>query len=324
MNLPLEPHLKIGFHNVHPPDQGTVPPDVEVTKRLLDLFDRYGVDSVWVGDHISFAAPILDPIVQLSQVAALNTRITIGVGVFLLALRHPAPVAKAASTLDILSRGRLIFGVGAGGEFAGEFALCGVPVEERGARISEGVSVLRKLWSGAPVSHEGRFFSFPEAMMAPAPYTEGGPPIWFGGRSDAALRRAGAMGDGWISYVVTPEMYVQALAKIADATETRTRHLGKFGTGHLLFARLGESRETALDFATKTLSKRYAMDFRKAADRYCALGTGEAIAERIREFYDAGVRHIVIDLLATSDERHDHIAWFGVEVMPLLADLRGA
>lgn len=322
MNLPLEPNLKIGFHNVHPPDQGDVLPDVADTKRLLALFDRFDVDSVWVGDHVSFAAPILDPIVQLSQVAALNTRITIGAGVFLLALRHPAPVAKAVSTLDILSRGRLIFGVGAGGEFAGEFALCGVPIEERGARIAEGVSVLRKLWSGETVSHEGRFFSFPEAQMAPAPFTKGGPPIWFGGRSDAALRRTGHMGDGWISYVVTPEMYAQSLEKIADATAARTRKLRSFATGHLLFARLGKTREDALNFAAGALSKRYAMDFRKAADRYCALGTPAELAERIRAFHAAGVRHIIIDLLATNAERHDHIAWFGEEVMPLLADLR--
>jgi len=190
MDLPLEPNLKIGFHNVHPPDQGDIVPDLANTKQLLDLLDRYDVDSVWVGDHISFAAPILDPIVQLAQVAALNTRITIGVGVFLLALRHPAPVAKTVSTLDLLSKGRLIFGVGAGGEFAGEFALCGIPVSERGARLSEGVNVLRKLWSGGPVSHEGRFFPFSETEMAPRPYTKGGPPVWFGGRADAEIGRA--------------------------------------------------------------------------------------------------------------------------------------
>ena len=88
-------------------------------------------------------------------------------GVYLLPLRHPGPVAKQVSTLDHLSEGRLIFGVGVGGEFPREYALAGVPLEERGARLSEGIAVLRKLWSGEKVAHEGRFYPFPEVQMLP-------------------------------------------------------------------------------------------------------------------------------------------------------------
>ena len=95
-----------------------------------------------------------------------------------------------------------------------------------------------------------------------------------------------------------------------------------FGTGHLLFTRLDSTYETALDRATETLSVRYAMDFRKAAARYCALGTPEMVAERIREFHAAGVRHVALDLLGPYEERHRQIEWFATGVLPLLRDLR--
>ena len=83
--------------------------------------------------------------------------------------------------------------------------------------MEEGVDVVRKLWRGEPVTHEGRFFSFPETHMQPGTLTSKGPPIWFGGRSDRALDRIGRIGDGWISYVVTPDMYKAGLEKIARA-----------------------------------------------------------------------------------------------------------
>ena len=142
--------------------------------------------------------------------------------------------------------------------------------------MTEGIDVLRKLWSGRPVSHAGKIWRFDDVHMQPAPLTPGGPPIWCGGRSEAALRRAGKQGDGWISYVVTPEQFAASLATIEAARAEAGRAAEPFGTGHLLFCRLDDSYERALDDATALLSKRYAMDFRKAAQRYCALGDPEA------------------------------------------------
>jgi len=213
-------------------------------------------------------------------------------------------------------------GVGVGGEFPKEFEVCGVPLNERGGRLSAAIPLIRQLWSGEPVSYEGRYFgAFSEVAMQPPARQAGGPPIWCGGRADAALARAGRLADGWISYVVTPETYRAALAKIADAAEGRK--LQRFGTGHLLFARLDDSYEAALEAATATLSRRYAMDFRRAAERYAALGGPDQVAERIRAFYDAGARHIVLDLVGPYEERPAQIERFAREVMPLLADLRG-
>ena len=157
--------------------------------------------------------------------------------------------------------------------------------------------------------------------MLPAPHTPGGPPIWCGGRKEPALRRAGRMADGWISYVVTPDQYRAALETIHRAAEEAGRDLSHFGTGHLLFVRLAENYESALEYATEKLSTRYAMDFSKPAKRYCALGTAQQVAASIREFHAAGVRHLVVDLIAERSDQIEQIDHFGQEVMPLLADL---
>ena len=199
-----------------------------------------------------------------------------------------------------------------------------MPHNERGARLAEGVTVLRKFFSGEPVSHHGKFYGpFQDVPMKPGPRQAGGPPIWFAGRKDPALRRIGRLGDGYLSYVISPDMYRDSLAKIDAAAEQAGRGTIPFGTGHLLFTRLDHTYEDALDRATETLSVRYAMDFRKAAQRYCALGTPAMVAERIREFYAAGVRHVALDMLGPYEQKNEQIEWFAREAMPLLRDLTG-
>ena len=325
MNLPLDSRLRLGIQTIHRrTEPATAPwlPRIDELVEFVQLVDRCGFDSLWTGDHVSFAIPILDPLLQLAQAAMASRRLTLGTAVFLLPLRHPGPVAKQVSTLDHLTEGRLIFGVGVGGEFPKEYELCGVPHNERGARLAEGVAVLRKLWSGEKVSHEGRFYGpFSDVAMQPPPRQQGGPPLWFAGRTDAALRRIGRIGDGWLSYVVTPDMYRDSLGKIAEAMEAAGRSVPSFGSGHLLFTRIDDTYEAALEAATETLSVRYAMDFRKAAARYCALGTPAQVAERIREFHAAGVRHVLLDMLGPYEDRQQQIERFAAEAMPLLSGL---
>ncbi len=250
--------------------------------------------------------------------SAYSTKLYFGTGVYLAPLRHPTPTAKMVATIDHLCGGRFIFGVGVGGEFPMEYAACGVPVNERGARLGEIIEILRKLWSGESISHEGRFYSLPETLMLPAPHQAGGPPIWCGGRSDAALKRAGRMADGYMSYVVTPEMYGEALGKITAAAEAAGRANRVFATSHLLFSRIDETYEDALEAATKTLSVRYDMDFRRAAQRYAALGTPADVAASIDKFREAGVRHMVMDFVGPYEERDQQICRFAEEVRPLL------
>ncbi len=287
-------------------------------RRTGEQAEALGYDSLWFGDHVAFAIPILDPLLQIAQVAAFAPKLTLGTSVYLLPLRHPVPVAKQVATLDHLCEGRLIFGVGVGGEFPGEYQACGVPVEERGARLSEAIPLLRGLWSGEPITSDGRFFPFPETQMLPATVQPGGPPIWGGGRSESALRRLGRMGDGWVSYVVTPEQYRDGLAKIARAAEDAGRTPERFGTAHLLFSFIADRYEDALDAAAEHLSTRYAMDFRRAAERYAALGPPEAVAEKIDAFRQAGLRHVIVDSTGPYAARDEQLERFAKEVRPLL------
>ena len=326
MDLPLDDRLRIGVQTIHrrtEPAVGPWLPTIDEMRTLVELVDRGGYDSLWVGDHISFALAIFDPLLQLAQAAVVSRRLQLGTAVYLLPLRHPTPVAKQVSTLDHLTEGRFIFGVGVGGEFPKEYEACGVPIGERGARLSESLAVMRKLWSGEPASHAGRFFQFEDVTMQPPPRQAGGPPIWCGGRSDAALRRIGRLTDGWMSYVVTPDMFREGLEKIAAAAGAAGRVFDRgFGTSHLLFTRVDDTYEKALDAATLSLSRRYAMDFRKAAQRYCALGSPAEVVDTIRRFHAAGVRHLILDFVGPYEERYAEIERFARDALPLLSDLR--
>lgn len=327
MDLPLEKRLSLGVQTLHrrtEPATGPWLPTIDELRHLVELVDRCGYDSQWVGDHISFHIAIFDPLLQLAQAAVFSRRLVFGTAVYLVPLRHPTPVAKQVSTLDHLTEGRFIFGVGVGGEFPKEFEACGVPVGERGARLSESIRVMRKLWSGKPATHDGRFFKFEDVSMQPPPRQAGGPPIWCGGRSDAALHRIGRLTDGWMSYVITPDMFRQGLVKIAAAAAEAQRVFERgFATSHLLFTCIADTYEKALDAATVSLSQRYGMDFRKAAQRYCALGTPQQVAETVLRFHEAGARHVILDFVGRYEERDRQIERFAAEAMPLLANLRG-
>ncbi|MEM7403745.1 MAG: LLM class flavin-dependent oxidoreductase [Pseudomonadota bacterium] len=284
--------------------------------ETVGLLDELAFDSLWVGDHVAFTSPILDPMIQLAQAASLSARLTIGTAIYLLPLRPPAVAAKQAATLDHLSGGRFVFGVGVGGEFPTEYEACGIPVSERGARLTESIDVMRLLWRGEPCSFEGHFTTFHDVHMQPPALTPGGPAIWCGGRSQAALSRIGRTADGWISYVVTPEQYRAGLATIGKAADSVGRKLQRLGTGHVQFVRMGATREAALDAASAILSKRYAMDFRRATERYCALGSSADVLAQLQQFHAAGVRTFILDFLGTPAEQALQLKQFGAEVLP--------
>jgi alkanesulfonate monooxygenase SsuD/methylene tetrahydromethanopterin reductase-like flavin-dependent oxidoreductase (luciferase family) len=310
MGLPLQDTLEFGFI--------TASMNPAMAQQNVDLAEGLGYGSLWFGDHVEFPVPILDPLLQIAQCAGLSDTLTFGTGVYLLPLRHVVHVAKQVTTLDQLTGGRLIFGTGVGGEFKNEWISCGVPLEERGARMNEAIPALKDLLTGKRVSNDGAFFPFKDLAMKPACTSPSGPPIWTGGRSAPALKRAGLMADGWISYVVTPQMYEQGLKDIEVSARGAGRELDTFGTGHLLFMRVDDTYEEALDHSVKHLSQRYAMDFTDAAKKYCALGKPEDVAEKISAYRDAGCRHFVLDLTGPFGERTEQLTRFANEVRPLL------
>lgn len=304
------PPLRFGaFLSPHPPEE-----QFALARRCEEL----GYDSLWTGDHISFHNPLYESLTLLATYAGITKRVKLGTGVYLLALRHPAVAAKITSTLDVLSGGRLIFGVGVGGENPREFEACGIPHNERGARVSEGIDVVRALWRDSPATFKGRFTQFDGVSIDPKPVQKPGPPIWIGGRSDAALRRAGLQGDGWVSYVVHPERYAQSLAKIREAAAAAGRPLDGFATAHLTFITVGRDRGAAKATWIRLLSKRYAQDFTPLADRYGIIGTPAQCAEQLERFVTAGCRYFLMNPIVDLADQREQIETIAADIIPRL------
>ncbi|WP_336211400.1 TIGR03619 family F420-dependent LLM class oxidoreductase [Nonomuraea sp. LPB2021202275-12-8] len=194
--------------------------------------DELGYESVWLPEHLVFTAdlslatypgssepaikpttPLFDAPAYLCYLAALTTRIRLGTAVHLLALRHPFVSARAFATLDAVSSGRAVCGVGAGW-YRGEWDAAGVPFDSRGARLDETIEVVRRLWSEPLVEHSGTFYAFPEVAFEPKP-VQRRLPILAGGESGAALRRAARLCDGWISMPHTLESIRPQLRRLA-------------------------------------------------------------------------------------------------------------
>jgi probable F420-dependent oxidoreductase len=286
--------------------------------ELVRRVEALGFDSVWTGDHVSFHGAIHESLTLLATYVPITSRIRLGTAVYLLALRPAAIAAKASATLDALSGGRLIFGVGVGGENPKEFELCGVPHRERGARVTEGIDAVRTLWRDTPATFKGRFTSFEGVSIDPKPVQKPGPPIWIGGRSDAALTRAGRQGDGWISYVVQPERYAQGAEKIRAAAGAAGRTLGGFEFGHLAFITVGRDWESAKAVWVAHLSKRYAQDFEPLARKYGIIGTPEQCAEQLARFAAAGCTYMVVNVIGEPRDERDQLERIAADILPRL------
>jgi len=270
--------------------------------ELATRIEGAGFDSIWVGDHISFHIPILESLTLLSFLAAATHRVRLCTGVYLVPLRHPTTSAKVVSTLDVLSGGRLSLGVGVGGEFPPEFEASGVPVAERGARTDEGIEVMRRLWSEDAVAHEGAHFRFGPVTLAPRPIQAGGPPIIVGGRKGPSFRRAGRLGDGYISHMCSADQYRSNMQAIAGHAQQAGREKLPFETSAFLFTVLDDDYEKALDRAAGLLQRIYNRPFRDAAKKYCLLGRPEDCLEQMQHFARSGARHFVFSMLSDAGE----------------------
>jgi probable F420-dependent oxidoreductase len=283
---------------------------------LARLVEERGFDSIWCGDHLSFHNPIYESLTLLASYASITRRIKLGTAVYLLALRSAAVAAKATASLDALSNGRLIFGVGVGGENPKEFELAGVPHRERGVRVTEAIDAVRTLWRDTPATFKGRFTNFEGVSIDPKPIQKPGPPIWLGGRSDAALARAGRQGDGWVSYVVTAERYAQSLGKIRAAADAVGRTLDAFTMAHLTFITVGSDYEGARKRWVERLSKRYAQDFGPLADKYGVIGRPADCAEQLERFRAAGCSYFIMSPICPPEEEREQLEAIAADILP--------
>jgi len=281
----------------------------------VTTIERLGFDSVWTGEHMLFHGPVTDGLITLAAFAGRTSRLKIGSAINLLPLRPPVVVAKAVSTLDIISKGRFIFGVGVGGEFPQEFQACGVPIHERGRRANEAIEICRKLWTEEHVTYQGRIFQLHDVTMQPKPVQPGGPPIVVSGRSEAAIRRAARLGDGYMPYLFTAERYADSLKKIHALADELRRDMSRFIPYHFLFTSVADTHEEAHRVAVEKLSRRYNQPFENLAERYCALGTPKECAERIQRFVDAGARHFILSPLCDQEALPTHLEIYAREIV---------
>ncbi len=207
--------------------------DPETMVRIAVAAEEAGFESVWTGEHLVAASPqappspvrpdthFVDQIASLAFLAGHTNTLRLGTGIVILPQRSPAVLAKELASVDVLSGGRLEFGIGVG-YVPVEFEAVGVPIEERGARTDEHLDALRALWRG-DLEFEGRFTSWHGAEAHPRPVQASGPPVHVGGGSTATWRRAVTKGHGWYGFAATPEFTAKAINRLADAAEQHER-----------------------------------------------------------------------------------------------------
>jgi probable F420-dependent oxidoreductase len=265
--------------------------------RMAEL-EGLPIDSLWVGGHVASPNPTPEALMGLARLSAATQRVKIGTSILLLPLYQPAIVAKQIADLDRATGGRVVLGVGVGGEYAQEFRACGVPIEERGRRVDEAIPLLRRLWTAQEISHEGPFYPMKDVKIHPAPVQSGGPPIVVAGRSDAAMRRAALLGDGWMPYLYSPRRYAASVDRIREVAGVAHRDLGGFGWYAFIFVSIDSDGQQARQSMAATFGGQYNQDFRSMIDHVSAAGTPGEVLEKVQAFVDAGARHLIFSTTA--------------------------
>ena len=198
-----------------------------VAKRIAQRAEALGFESLWTGEHVVLPDPreapspappdfaMLHPSTSLAYLAGVTERVKLGTGITLIAQRNPVVLAKEMASLDVVSGGRLLLGIGAG-YLHQEFAALGVNFRERGARTDEYVAAMRALWTHEKPSFSGRFVNFDNIQAMPRPVQAGGPPIIIGGASDAALKRSVEYAQGWYGFALDVAQTAGLIKRLRD------------------------------------------------------------------------------------------------------------
>ena len=275
---------------------------------LLDLAARaesLGYDSVWVGDSL-LARPRHEPLTLLAGVAGRVKRVELGTAVLLPALRNPVLLAHQVATLDQVSEGRLILGVGFAADvpnIRAEFAAAGVPFEKRIGRMMEGLRLCRALWTGEPVTWDGRW-QVAGGTLAPTPHRPGGPPLWIGGNLQASLERAGRWFDGWFPISPDAAAFARHWAEVKAIAVDAGRDPAALSGAMYLTVCLDEDASRANTRLDAFLERYYgqpASVLRRRQAHYA--GSPSGIAPWLNGYAEAGASHLVLRF-AGDHERH--------------------
>lgn len=258
----------------------------EQRSAMLDRIAVSGVDHVCVADHVSFFVGAgADGLIDAASMLTRYPELPCYVALYLLPLRHPVLVARQLASIAELAPGRLMFGVGIGGEDPHELEICGVDPRTRGRRMDESLQIVRALSEGKPISCDGEFFALRDAQILPAPSSP--IPITVGGRSDAAVRRAGRFGDGWLGIWVSPQRYRSVVDQVAAHAVSAGRDPSGFSHAINVWCGFGPTREAARAPLAAEMQSFYQMPF-EPFERYSPYGTPEDVAEFLHPYIEAG------------------------------------
>jgi len=282
---------------------GSAPELAELCRRV----EATGAASLWAVDHLFWPHPIGEALTTLAVAAVATSGPLLGTCVLQLPLRRPEAVAKQATALQRLSSGRFVLGLGVGSH-EDEYERAGVDFHRRGRLMEDGVAGLRAAWDvpGAPGAPDAEYVQEP-ASAAPVP-------LWFGGSSDAARRRAARVGDGWVPLFLDPEDYAAGLAALRRETADAGREPDAVEAAVVVFACVGDDVEAPARGAS-WLSHLYRLP-PKAFQRHLVAGSPETCAAALGRYADAGARHIVVMVAGSPAVEHFdllHAAFAGDE-----------
>jgi alkanesulfonate monooxygenase len=294
-------------------------PDVEGLYAYAARAEALGFESLWAWDHILLGVepsfPIIDSITTLGAVAARTTRIKLGTGVLVLPLRNPVVAAKALGSLDVISNGRLVLGVAAGW-YAREFDAVGVPFKQRGRLFERNLDILMKLWTDERVTLRADEHNLREAVMVPRTVQKPRPPILVGGYVDAVLKRAGTVGDGWLTYFYTPESFTKSWAKVQAFAREAGRDPATLTSTNQLAVYVGRDREqTTADMRHWLQTEWDVAAWSESTIEHAIHGSPEQCVAQLKAHVATGVNRIILIPYRYRSEQVERIA---KEVLPKL------
>ena len=287
--------------------------------------EEMGYGRVAMGEHIMDGNPPRPTLLNLPAMAAAagaTRSLRVMTGIVIAPLYHPVTLAKLVTSVDQVSGGRLDFGIGISGQRGTkiEFDAVGVNVHTRGKRTDEMLQVMRRLWTEEHVSHHGDFFDFDDVTLLPFPAQKPYPPVWVSGRSDAAMRRAAVMGDGWYPYLFTVRRIKASNEMVRQFAAEAGRDLNGFHWGLNQPTAISSDASEAMALAVSNIGERYVTPERSAEDlaqALCIAGTPEDCIKAVEDRIAAGVEHINLGFLASDVESfYRQMELFASKVMP--------
>lgn len=281
--------------------------------KLCDTLEQSDVDSIWLSDRLSSPTPVPEVMTTLAAIAARTSRLKFGPSVVVLPYRTPVVAAKEMATVDWLSQGRLFPAVGVGVELPREFDASGVPFTERGRRTDEAIRVMRLLWTQSEVTFQGEFYKLDRVSIFPKPW-QSPPPIWIGGKSEAAMRRTARLGDGWIPSLITPDELRAGVQKVQELAAAAGREVPEDHFGTLISYAIADTEDAGRALAQPYLQRGRVDD---ATMRQCtAFGPVGRLIEKVEEYVKGGASKFILRPLCPPDRMLEQLAPITEQVCP--------